>query len=407
MTHIDKIKIEELAENYGTPLYAYDKNKIIENYYKLVSSFRTYYNNVNIHYSVKANSNPAILKIFGELGSGVDCSSPIEIELARLAGFSNREILYTGNYESHDDLLTASADGIRINLDDINSLYRLLKIKTPEIISFRINPGIGRGGFEGIVTAGSDAKFGVPYEKAMIAYKTAMDAGIKRFGIQMMTGSNNLEPYYFAEIVDKLMNIAGNVFNILNIIPEYIDIGGGFGIPYSEGEEPLNTDMTAQLVCGLFVEKCLKYGFGSPELLLEPGRFLVANAGFLITKVTGLKDSYKKFAGVDAGMNTLLRPALYGAYHRFVAAKQSDKQHHINICGQICENSDILASNIQIAELNEGDLIVIRDCGAYGFSMSSNYNNRPRAAEVLIDGDKSKLIRKRESLEDMIRLCEI
>jgi diaminopimelate decarboxylase len=400
MKTIDSVDIQEMANEFGTPTYIYDRTQIEKNYHLLNDTFTKYYQNTHIHYAVKANTNPHILSIFKDLGAGADCSSPIELFLSKRSGIN--DILYTGNYESPSDLASALEIADHINLDDISSLDRLLSVGTPEIISFRINPGIGRGGFEGIVTGGTDAKFGIPYEKTLEAYKKAKDAGVKRFGIHMMTGSNNLEPYHFSEVVEKLMNIAGSVFNELGIIPEYIDIGGGFGIPYYDEESDLNLDLTAKLVADVFSEKCEKYGFGEPKLILEPGRFLVGNAGYLLTKVTAIKESYKKFIGLDAGMNTLLRPALYGAFHRIETYSESNETEHVNVCGQICENSDIFAKNIELPKVSEGELVVFKDAGAYGYVMSSNYNNRLRPAEVLIENRKAKLIRKRETLEDTL-----
>lgn len=400
MKIINLVDIQEIANEFGTPTYIYDRTQIEKNYHLLNDTFTKYYQNTHIHYAVKANTNPHILNIFKELGSGADCSSPIELFLSKRAGI--KDILYTGNYESPSDLSSALEIADHINLDDITSLDRLLSVGIPEIISFRINPGIGRGGFEGIVTGGTDAKFGVPYEKTLEAYKKAKDAGIKRFGIHMMTGSNNLEPYHFSEVVEKLMNIAGSVFNELGIVPEYIDIGGGLGIPYYNEESELNLDLTAKLVSEVFREKCEKYGFGEPKLILEPGRFLVGNAGYLLTKVTAIKESYKKFIGVDAGMNTLLRPALYGAFHKIETYNESNETEHVNVCGQICENSDIFAKNVELPKVNENDVLIFKDAGAYGYVMSSNYNNRLRPAEVLIENDKTNLIRKRETLEDTL-----
>ncbi len=378
------------------------------------SAFDKNYKNTFIHYSVKANSNIHILKIFNEIGAGTDCSSPIEVLLSEQAGFDFNRMLYTGNYESEDDFKTIASQILmqtsnsklqqfKINLDDISSLKRLLKVYLPEQISFRINPGIGRGGFEGITTAGADAKFGVPYEMALEAYQFAKNTGIKRFGIHMMTGSNNLEPYYFAEIVDKLMMIAGNVFTKLNIIPEYVDIGGGWGVPYDETEPELDIELAAKLITEAFEEKCDKFGFGRPNLILEPGRYLIANAGYLICKVTGIKKSYKTFIGLNAGMNTLIRPALYGAKHRAYVYGKDKNEHLVNLCGQICENSDIFATNLPFPIVDEGDIVIFLDAGAYCYSMSSNYNNRLRPPEVLIDKSEMQLIRKRESFDDILR----
>ncbi|MDC1068244.1 diaminopimelate decarboxylase [Candidatus Kapabacteria bacterium] len=405
MEKINNLDIKDLTNQFGSPLYVYDSDRIEANYKRLKTALTDHYPNNNIHFSVKANSNLSILDIFRRNGSGADCSSPTELRLALMAGFDREDILYTGNYESYEDLeYVSSIKGIKLNLDDITSLERILKFGVPERISFRINPGIGRGGFEGITTAGSDAKFGIPYEKAAEAYKMALDAGVKRFGIHMMTGSNNLEPYYFAEVVDKLLIIAGDIFPELGIKPEFIDIGGGQGIPYRDDEDPLNVDLMAKLIAKIIKERCQSYDFGLPQLLLEPGRYLAADAGYLIAKVTGIKNGYKKFIGLDAGMGTLVRQSLYGAFHRMeVYGKNSDFEN-VNICGQICENSDIFAKNIRLPKMDIGDLVTFKDTGAYGFVMSSVYNNRTRPAEVLIENGKPILIRKRESFDDILRL---
>lgn len=404
MKNIANVDIKELASEYGTPFYVYDKAKFQNNYKRLNDAFVKHYENTKIHFSVKANSNINVLKIFNELGCGADCSSPFEFHYAKKAGFTNDRILYTGNYESPEDLNTVAKEELMLNLDDITSFKRLQKIHTPELVSFRINPGYGRGGFEGITTAGTEAKFGVPYEMAFEAYKLAKDAGVKRFGIHMMTGSNNLEPYFFAEIVDKLMMIAGDIFNELDIIPEYVDIGGGFGIPYYDGEDELNVEATGEKVAKVFIENCDKYGFGRPKLILEPGRYLAGNAGYLVTSVTAIKESYKKFVGLDAGMNFLIRPALYGAYHRVRVYGKDEYTEKVNLCGQICENSDIFAKNIMMPIVEEGDIVTFLDAGAYGYVMASNYNNRMRPPEILVDSDKHSLIRRRETVEDIFNL---
>ncbi|MBX3044712.1 MAG: diaminopimelate decarboxylase [Candidatus Kapabacteria bacterium] len=407
MEKIGNFDIKELALDYGTPLYVYDKNIIQDNYNKLLSSFKKYYEKTKVHFSVKANSNINVLQVFNDIGCGADCSSPFELLLAKRTGFPDERILYTGNYESLSDFSYMTDYNIKVNLDDVTSFDRMIKMYKPEIISFRINPGIGKGGYEGITTGGTDAKFGVPYEKAYHAYQNAKDKGFTRFGIHMMTGSNNLEPYYFAQVVEKLMMIAAGIFEKLGTVPEYVDIGGGFGIPYEDDDQSLDIELTAKLVTEIFIEKCEKYGFGQPELLMEPGRYLIGNAGWLISKVTGIKHSYKHFVGVDAGMSTLIRPALYGAKHRTYVYGKDIPEWNVNLCGQICENSDIFAKNIFLPAVEEGDYVIIRDTGAYGFVMSSNYNNRPRPAEIMVSGSKVELIRRRETFDDMIRYYEI
>jgi len=328
-----------------------------------------------------------LLNILKEEGLGADCSSPGEIYIAQKVGFPMEKSTYTGNYESHADFQAAIQSGIILNLDDYHRLEEVVSIAKPELISFRINPGIGRGGFEGIVTGGTDAKFGIPYEETRTAYQKAMEAGIKRFGIHMMTGSNILEPLYFAEITQKLCAIAGEALEGLNIRFEFINIGGGFGIPYTEEEEEIDLDHTFKLVSEAFYDNVKKYRLGDPELVIEPGRYLVGNAGVLISRVNHVKKSYRKFVGLDAGMNTLLRPALYKAYHRIlIDGPSKNKKQHYLFTGQVCENSDIHPGEREYPEIKPGDIAVILDAGAYGFSMCSHYNNRPYPAEVIITG---------------------
>ena len=405
MKFIAGCDIKEIAGQFGTPLYIYDEKRIADNYFRLQYAFKQYYHDTVIHYSVKANSNLFLLKILNSLGAGADTSSPFEVKMARHAGFSDKKILYTGNYESMDDLSVVSGSGITINLDDINSFKRLIRSGVPERISFRINPGIGRGGFEGITTGGTDAKFGIPYEKAFDAYQFAREAGVKRFGIHMMTGSNNLEPYHFAEVTEKLMKIAGSIFNRLGVSPEYVDIGGGFGVPYTDEEQPLNIDETARLISEIIIERTKKYGFEPFQLILEPGRYLIADAGFLVTNISGIKKSYKTFIGLDAGMNVLIRQAFYGAHHRISIYDKETLENIVTVCGNICENSDIFEKNLFLPNVEEDDLLIFTDAGAYGYAMSSNYNGRARPAEVLINKTGEPfLIRRREQFEDLLKL---
>lgn len=403
MSNFSNNYLYELANNFGTPLYIYDLNKIIENYKKLEMAICQNFTNYAIHYSVKANSNIHILEIFKKLNSGVDCSSPVEIKCALKVGFNFDKIIYTGNYESFDDFSIISKYPIIVNFDDLSSFKRYLNFRKPELASFRVNPGVGKGGFEGIVTGGTDAKFGIPYELLETAYLYAKNKGITKFGIHIMTGSNILEPIYFAEVLEKLFRIVGRFMPQNKISLEFIDIGGGFGIPYSPDDKDLDLDFTFKLLSEVYQEFVDKFSLGKPKLIIEPGRYLIGNAGFLLSKVTSIKESYKKFVGIDSGMNIFARPSLYGAIHKISVVNKNNYTQIVNVCGQICENSDILARNIPLPEVEVGDLVLIHDIGAYGFSMSSNYNGRLRPAEVLIlkEGEH-KLIRRRETFDDFI-----
>lgn len=389
----------DLAREYGTPLYVYDEQRIRANYHRILDAFRPLYKNFKLYYAVKANNNLAVLRILEQMGSGVDVSSPAEIYLAKKAGFSKDRILYSGNYHSDEELRAAIEEGIKINLDDISQLERMIKMDLhPEFLSFRINPGIGGSGHEGLVFAGPNVKFGISEEVAAKAYKMAKDYGVKTFGVHMMAGSNILNEDHFETITSRLLEIVERIVGMTSIDISFIDIGGGLGIPSEPTDRPLDLEAVAKKVVSQFNNEEI-------TLMMEPGRYIVGDAGVLLAKVHSIKRSQKTFIGIDAGMNTLLRPALYGAYHPILAANKLDSENEekVNIVGQICENTDHLAKDRMMPKLNEGDLLAITDVGAYGFAMSSQYNTRPRAAEVLVNEGKHELIRRRETKEDIDR----
>jgi len=399
---INGIEVRHLANCYQTPLYVYDFNRIMTNVNRLQTAFSTDDVPVKIYYAMKANSHPAIVNLINSMGIGVDCVSPGEMEIALRMGVPPKDVLFTGNYESSEDLKVALDAGVLINLDDISSLDRMLRIGKPDMVSFRINPGKGRGRFEQITTAGEKAKFGIPFEKATLAYKRALEAGIKRFGAHIMTGSGILDANHFLTILNRLLDILEAIAVELGIQFEFIDMGGGFGIPYYEDESALDILSLGHQLIEVFRERRRPGKLGRPVLCIEPGRYLVGDAGYLITKVTGIKESYKKFAGLDAGFNTLIRPALYHAYHPiFVDGKESDSDlRPINLCGQICENTDIFYTDRLLPELAEGDLLIFTQAGAYGNVMAMTYNHRLRPAEIAIKDGQVDEITRRERMED-------
>lgn len=400
-----------IVEQYGTPLYLYSAERIRENLGRLDSALNRNFQKYHICYAVKANSNPHLLHLMKSHlpGLGADCSSPGEIHAAKLAGIQPDECIYTGNYESHDDLDAAVKAGVHINLDDINSFNRLIKITTPEEVSFRLNPGFGKGSFSQIITGGEKAKFGVPHFDIVNAYRLAKENGVSKFGIQCMTGSGILDESYFGELITAIIKTVKSLQDELDIQMSFISMGGGFGIPYKEKESPLDFDQVFGNVAHIFNRHFESENIKKPELWIEPGKSIIGDTCILLATVTGMKNSYKMFIGLDAGMETLMRPALYGAYHRIYKVGEPDATLEItaDITGPICENTDRLAINREFPVVNEGDLIAVMDAGAYGYSMSHNFNTRPRAVEVLLDGDETRLIRKRETIEDIFRNCEL
>jgi diaminopimelate decarboxylase len=340
---------------------------------------------------------------FSDIGG--DCSSPGEIYAAKLSGIDPSKCIYTGNYESESDLIEALNKGCNINLDDITSLDRLKKAGLPERISFRMNPGFGGGSYSGIITGGRDAKFGIPAEIIVKAYKNAMNLGIKRFGLQCMCGSGNLDEKFFTEVLSSILSNALRIESELKINFEYISMGGGFGIPYQDDQIALNFDRMFKNLSEIYYE-AYPDKQSAPSLWLEPGKSIIADAGFIISKVTGLKESYKNFVGIDAGMETLMRPALYGAKHRiYKVGDHENDEIMVDFTGQICENTDRIATDRKFPSLSQGDLVAIMDTGAYGYSMSHNFNTRPRSAEILLDKSSFKEIRKRETIENIFSLC--
>ncbi|MEK9132644.1 MAG: diaminopimelate decarboxylase [Patescibacteria group bacterium] len=405
---IEGLSVESLAQRFGTPLYVYSESRIRENFRRLRDAFTSHYANFEILYAVKANNNPAIAKILVDEGAGMDVCNPAEIWLGKSVGLPSSKLLYTGNYCTDEELRYGAKYCSRINLDDLALLPRLLKFGKPEILSFRINPGFGKATIKTNVTAGPEAKFGIPIGKALEAYASAKKSGIKRFGMHMMTGSCVLEPDYFENITGTILDAAGLIAKKLSIRFEFIDIGGGFGIPYHPDEKPLDIEETGRLVTAMFQRKCREHHLGNVTLMVEPGRYFVGDAGVLLGRVHMIKESYQRFAGLDVSINHLVRPKMYGAYHHIIVANKWRKptKYPINICGSICDSGDILAKVRPLPKLERGDLLVIGNAGAYGFSMSSQYNTRPRARELLVNGKRTALIREAEETKDLFLQCK-
>ncbi len=396
---LNKFSAEEIAEKFGTPVYVYDKDTIEEQYDKLEKEFSKRYSNFSVSYAVKSNPNPSIAEVLVKKGAGLDCASMAEIDLALELDVPSEKIIYTAPFNTREELNHAASKDITVNLDAVYLLDKLSE--TPERISFRIDPGIGKGDFGLFLGGGS--KFGISEEEAVKGYKKAKEMGVERFGIHMMTGSGILDPEYFGEAASKLLEIAGKIKKETGIEFEFVDIGGGLGIPYKPEEESLDIEETAEKTVEKFKEGVDKYGLGNPELRMEPGRFLVGQSGILLTEVVGVKQKQKEFVGVDTGMNHFIRPMLYDAYHEVLVANDLGREpgSKKNLVGQVCENTDVIAEDRELPELIEGDLIAIMDVGAYGFAMASNWNTRPKPPEVMVEELELNLIREGQKREDV------
>ncbi|MCI5867800.1 MAG: diaminopimelate decarboxylase [Methanosphaera sp.] len=402
---IGDVDANKLAEEYKTPLYVIDEQKVRSNYQKLYNAFSSKYEDLHMCYAAKANTSLAVMKILEDEGSYIDAVSPGEIYTALLAGFTPDRIVFTGNNVTDEELLYAHQAGVMINLDSISALERLSKIEGTEgkEISIRVNPMVEAGHHEHCITGGPKSKFGIKEEEAVEVYQKAVELGFKPVGMHSHIGSEILESEPFMLAVETMMDIAGRVHKEAGIDFKFLDFGGGFGIPYEPTEDELDLEVFTTDIIKLFREKLEEHDLGSPAMYIEPGRFLVGNAEVLLTRVNTIKNSYRKFAGVDCGFGTLLRPTMYGSYHHIVVANNMNAEdvEEIDIAGNLCESGDLFARDRMMPELKEGDLLAILNAGAYAYSMASQYNSRPRPAEVMVNGDQVDVIRKREKYSDL------
>ncbi len=389
-------QIEELANRYGTPLYLYDEKTLrtrCREMKQLVS-----YPHFQPIYSAKANSNIELLKIIRSEGLSVDAMSPGEIVLELEAGFTPEEILFVCNNVSLEELTFAMERGITISVDSLSQLETFGKHFPGEGVAVRINPGIGTGHHKKVVTGGK-SKFGIMLTELGEIKRIAALYDLQIIGLNMHIGSCFLEDATYLQAGNELLKAAKEFTEL-----KFIDLGGGFGVPY-RGEERLDLEKLSESLNSMIEKFVEEYPNKELKFFIEPGRYVVAECGLLIGKVHSVKVNYdEKYVGTDIGMNVLMRPALYDAYHGITVYHDSVEKEKVTIVGNICETGDILAKDRLLPCLEEGDYIGVETTGAYGYSMSSNYNTRLRPAEVLVEADQTfRLIRKRETLEELVR----
>ena len=403
--YFDGVSTTKLAEQFDTPLYVVSESRIRENYTRLGDALACNYEKIRIYYAAKANSNLSVLKILETEGACIDVVSPGEVSMALATGFPAERILFTGTSVRNDELKFLLDSNVTVNVDSLSQLDRLLQITIPPVLSVRVNPEIGAGHHDHCITAGKTTKFGLWESNVLKAYTKAKKAGVERFGIHMHVGSGviNVKPFLLA--LDKLLSVAKKVHDEVGVSFEFVDMGGGLGVPYMPEEQELDLSLFSKKVLSLFKSKITEYGLGEPFFCVEPGRYLVCDASVLLTTVNTVKETpFKKFVGVDAGFNTLVRPTMYGSYHHVLIANKLDatEEETYDIVGPVCESGDVLAKDRRLPKIQEGDLLAVLSAGAYGYSMSSQYNARPRAAEVLVKNGNFALIRERESLDDLM-----
>ena len=386
-----------VVHTYGSPVYVYDANKISAQYERLTKAFAAV-PSLRINYAMKALSNVSILKLMQKLGAGLDTVSIQEVKLGLHAGFAPEQIIFTPNGVSMEEIEEAASLGVQLNIDNL-SILEQFGSKHPQIpVCIRINPHVMAGGNSKISVGHIDSKFGISIHQIPHILRIVENTKMHINGIHMHTGSDILDIDVFLYAAEILFDTAKHFREL-----KFIDFGSGFKVPYKEGDIQTDIEELGEKLSQRFLEFCKLYG-RNLTLAFEPGKFLVSEAGFFLVKVNVVKQTTSTvFAQIDSGFNHLIRPMFYGATH-FIEniSNPEGKKRFYSVVGYICE-TDTFASNRQIAEISEGDILCFRNAGAYCYTMASNYNSRPRPAEVLwIDG-QAKLIRKAETLEDLLR----
>lgn len=386
-----------ITHTFGSPVYVYDANKISSQYERLTKAFAAV-PSLRINYAMKALSNVSILKLMRKLGAGLDTVSIQEVKLGLHAGFAPEQIIFTPNGVSMEEIEEAASLGVQLNIDNL-SILEQFGSKHPQVpVCIRINPHVMAGGNSNISVGHIDSKFGISIHQIPHILRIVENTKMHINGIHMHTGSDILDIDVFLYAAEILFDTAKHFREL-----KFIDFGSGFKVPYKEGDIQTDIEELGERLSQRFLEFCKLYG-RNLTLAFEPGKFLVSEAGFFLVKVNVVKQTTSTvFAQIDSGFNHLIRPMFYGATH-FIEniSNPEGKKRFYSVVGYICE-TDTFASNRQIAEISEGDILCFRNAGAYCYTMASNYNSRPRPAEVLwIDG-QAKLIRKAETFEDLLR----
>lgn len=386
----------QIAADYGSPVYVYDA-EIIQYQYKRLTSAFSKVKKLKLNYAVKALSNISVLKLFNQLGSGLDTVSIQEVQLGLKAGFKPEQIIFTPNGVSLAEIEKAAKLGVQINIDNLSVLeqFGTKHPKTP--VCIRINPHVMAGGNTNISVGHIDSKFGISIHQIPHLLRIVENTKMNINGIHMHTGSDILDIDVFLYASEILFDTAKNFKNL-----EFIDFGSGFKVPYKAGDIETNIEELGEKLSKRFNEFCKDYG--KPlTLAFEPGKFLVSEAGFFLTKVNVVKQTTSTvFAQVDSGFNHLIRPMLYGSQHEIInISNPTGRERFYSVVGYICE-TDTFANNRRISEIKEDDILAFKNAGAYCYSMASNYNSRYRPAEVLWYHKKAHLIRKRETFDDIL-----
>lgn len=408
---LSKAQLDDLISKFPTPFYLYDEKAIRENMQKFTKAF-SIFPVFREHFAVKACPNPYILKILAQEGCGADCSSLPELILSKKSGILGKKVIFTSNETPAEEYKYAYENGNIINLDDFTHIEYLKNSigKLPDTICFRYNPGNNKQGCNSIIGKPEEAKYGLTREQIIQAYKICKEEGVKHFGLHTMVASNELNPDFFIDTAKLLFELCAEIKEKTGVRIEFVDLGGGIGIPYRPEQKAVDYDYVAKGIKNEYDKILIPANLDPMEIYLECGRPITGPYGWLITTAIHEKHIYREYIAVDSCMADLMRPGMYGAYHEItVSGKENEPKTQVyDVVGSLCENCDKFAVQRSLPKIEMGDHIIIHDAGAHGRAMGFNYNGKLRCGEILMRQDGSfKQIRRRETIDDLFATLDL
>ena len=408
---LSKAQLDDLISKFPTPFYLYDEKAIRENMQKFTKAF-SIFPVFREHFAVKACPNPYILKILAQEGCGADCSSLPELILSKKSGILGKKVIFTSNETPAEEYKYAYENGNIINLDDFTHIEYLKNAigKLPDTICFRYNPGNNKQGCNSIIGKPEEAKYGLTREQIIQAYKICKEEGVKHFGLHTMVASNELNPDFFIDTAKLLFELCAEIKEKTGVRIEFVDLGGGIGIPYRPEQKAVDYDYVAKGIKNEYDKILIPANLDPMEIYWECGRPITGPYGWLITTAIHEKHIYREYIAVDSCMADLMRPGMYGAYHEItVSGKENEPKTQVyDVVGSLCENCDKFAVQRSLPKIEMGDHIIIHDAGAHGRAMGFNYNGKLRCGEILMRQDGSfKQIRRRETIDDLFATLDL
>jgi diaminopimelate decarboxylase len=399
----DEPTVRAIVNQYPTPVYIYDEQGIRETCRQLNAAF-AWSPSFRNYFAVKATPNPGIMQVVKSEGLGADCSSKAELMLSQRVGMTGEDVMFTSNNTPIEEYQAAKDMGAILNLDDITHIDFLNdSIGLPELISFRYNPGSAREG-NVIIGKPEEAKYGLTHTQLFEGYKRLKELGVQRFGLHTMVASNELDGSFFVETARMLFELSIQIQRQLDIRIEFVNLGGGIGIPYRPEQTAVDLAAVGEQIHALYEQMIVPAGLAPLRVVMENGRMITGPHGYLITTCTHHKHIYRDYVGVDACMANLMRPGMYGAYHHISVLGKERAAHNttVDVVGSLCENNDKFAIARSLPKVDRGDLLVIHDSGAHGHSMGFQYNGKLRSAELLLKADgRVEMIRRAETYDDL------